>query len=54
MAVLLVIFLALVFAGAGGYFGYGRWGSTGGAVTGLVIVSLILLLFYLLRALRTF
>jgi hypothetical protein len=45
---ILVIFLALVFAGGGGYFGYSRWGTRGGVGTGLVLVLLVLLLCHLL------
>ena len=31
-----IIVLLLVFGGGGGYYGYGRWGSGGGAGVGLV------------------
>ena len=47
---ILVIFLAIVFAGGGGYFGYSRWGSIGGVSTALVLAVMILLLCRLLGA----
>jgi hypothetical protein len=45
---LLIIILLVLFAGGGGYWGYGRWGSRGGAGIGLGGVLLILLIAYLL------
>jgi hypothetical protein len=48
---ILIIFLAIIFAGGGGYFGYSRWGSRGGIFTGLVLALLILLLCHLLGVL---
>ena len=49
---LLIIILLLVFGGGGGYYGYGRWGSRGGAGIGLGGVLLILLVAYLLGGFR--
>lgn len=46
---ILIIFLAIIFAGGGGYFGYSRWGTRGGISTGLVLAVLILLLCHLLK-----
>jgi hypothetical protein len=48
MVILLIVLLVLVFAGGGGYYGYGRWGSRGGAGISLGSVLLILLVCYLL------
>jgi hypothetical protein len=45
---LLIIILLLVFGGGGGYYGYGRWGSRGGAGIGLGTTLVILLIAYLL------
>jgi hypothetical protein len=45
---LLIIILLLVFGGGGGYYGYGRWGSRGGAGIGLGTILLILLIAYML------
>jgi hypothetical protein len=45
---LLIIILLVLFAGGGGYWGYGRWGSRGGAGIGIGGVLLILLIAYLL------
>lgn len=45
---LLIVILLVLFAGGGGYWGYGRWGSRGGAGIGLGGVLLILLIAYLL------
>jgi hypothetical protein len=48
---LLVVILILLFAGGGGYFGYSRWGTGGGlGIVGTVL--LIVLVLYLLGALR--
>jgi len=47
----LIIILALLFAGGGGYYGYSRWGAGGGlGIVGTVIV--IVLVLYLLGAVR--
>jgi hypothetical protein len=46
---LLIIVLVLVFGLGGGYVGYSRWG-TGGGVSVLGIVLLVVLLLYLLHA----
>ena len=48
MLLLLIIILFLVFAGGGGYYGYGRWGSRGGAGIGLGGLLLVLLIAYML------
>ena len=45
---LLLVILLLVFAGGAGYYGFGRWGSRGGAGISLGTVLLILLIAYLL------
>jgi hypothetical protein len=45
---LLIIILLLVFGGGGGYYGYGRWGSRGGAGIGLGTILVILLIAYML------
>jgi hypothetical protein len=48
---LIIILLVLLFAGGGGYYGYSRWGTGGGlGIVGTVL--LILLVLYLLGALR--
>jgi Protein of unknown function (DUF3309) len=48
---LLIIVLVLLFGGGGGYYGYSRWGSRGGmGILGTVLV--IVLVMYLLGALR--
>jgi len=48
---LLIIVLLLLFGGGGGYYGYSRWGSSGGiGVVGTVLV--IGLVLYLLGVLR--
>jgi hypothetical protein len=48
---LLIIVLVLLFGGGGGYYGYSRWGSRGGmGILGTVL--LIVLVFYLLGAVR--
>jgi len=44
---LLLIILLLVFAGGGGYYGYGRWGTRGGAGIGLGTILLIVLIAYM-------
>ena len=47
----LIILLVLLFGGGGGYYGYSRWGR--GAGLGVVgTVLLIVVLLYLLGALR--
>lgn len=45
---ILIIVLAILFAGGGGYYGYGRWGSRGGAGISLGTILLILLVCYFL------
>ena len=45
---LLIVILLLVFGAGGGYYGYSRWGSSGGAGIGLGGVLLILLVAYML------
>jgi len=40
---LLIIILLLVFGVGGGYYGYGRWGSRGGAGIGLGVFCLFCL-----------
>jgi hypothetical protein len=45
---LLIIILLVLFAGGGGYWGYGRWGSRGGAGISLGAVLLVLLIAYVL------
>jgi hypothetical protein len=54
MFTILIIFciLALVFAGSGGYYGYGRWGAGGGAGIGIGTVLMVLLVCYLLGVFR--
>lgn len=48
---LLIILLILLFGGGGGYYGYSRWGAGGGlGILGTVLV--IVLIFYLLGAVR--
>jgi hypothetical protein len=48
---LLIIVLLLLFGGGGGYYGYSRWGSSGGlGIVGTVVV--IALVLYLLGVLR--
>jgi hypothetical protein len=48
---LLIIILILLFGGGGGYYGYSRWGMGGGlGVVGTILV--IVLVLYLLGALR--
>jgi Protein of unknown function (DUF3309) len=48
---LLIIILILLFGGGGGYYGYSRWG-TGGGLGILGTVLLIVLVLYLLGAVR--
>jgi hypothetical protein len=48
---LLIIVLVLLFGGGGGYYGYSRWG-TGGGVGILGTVLVIVLIMYLLGAVR--
>jgi hypothetical protein len=48
---LLIIVLVLLFGGGGGYYGYSRWGTRGGfGILGTVL--LIVLVLYLLGAVR--
>ena len=48
---LLIIVLLLLFGGGGGYYGYSRWGRSGGL--GMVgTVLLIVVVLYLVGALR--
>ncbi len=48
---LLIIVLLLLFGGGGGYYGYSRWGSSGGlGIVGTVVV--IALVLYLIGVLR--
>lgn len=48
---LLIILLILLFGGGGGYYGYSRWGTGGGlGIVGTVLV--IVLILYLLGAVR--
>jgi len=47
---LLLLILLVLFAGGGGYYGYGRWGSRGGAGIGLGTVLVVLLVAYVLWA----
>jgi hypothetical protein len=48
---LLIIVLILLLGGGGGYYGYSRWGTRGGmGIVGTVL--LIVLVFYLLGAVR--
>jgi hypothetical protein len=48
---LLIIVLVLLFGGGGGYYGYSRWGTGGGmGIFGTVL--LIVVIMYLLGALR--
>jgi hypothetical protein len=49
---ILIIVLVLVFGLGGGYFGYSRWGTGGGARIGLGTVLVILLVCYLLGLFR--
>ena len=48
---LLIIVLVRLFGGGGGYYGYSRWG-TGGGVGILGTVLIIVLIMYLLGAVR--
>ena len=49
--ILLIILLVLLFGGGGGYYGYSRWGHSGGlGIVGTVL--LILLVGYLLGGLH--
>jgi hypothetical protein len=52
MLILLIIVLVLVFGVGGGYFGYNRWGTGGGASIGLGTVLAILVVCYLLGVFR--
>lgn len=48
---LIIILLVLLLGGGGGYYGYSRWGSRGGfGIVGTVL--LIVLVLYLLGAVR--
>jgi hypothetical protein len=48
---LLIIVLVLLFGGGGGYYGYSKWGTGGGmGIFGTVL--LVVLIMYLLGALR--
>jgi len=48
---LLIIVLVLLFGGGGGYFGYSRWGTGGGlGIVGTVLLIVVVL--YLVGALR--
>jgi hypothetical protein len=48
---LLIIILLLVFGGGGGYYGYSRWGTGGGlGIVGTVLLIIVVL--YLLGAVR--
>ena len=48
---LLIIILVLLFGGGGGYYGYSRWGTRGGlGIVGTVL--LIVLVLYLVGAVR--
>jgi len=48
---ILIILLVLLFGGGGGYYGYSRWGAGGGmGIVGTVL--LIVLVLYLLGAVR--
>lgn len=48
---LLIVVLLLLFGGGGGYYGYSRWGAPGGlGVVGTVLLIVVVL--YLLGALR--
>jgi hypothetical protein len=48
---LLIILLVLLFGGGGGYYGYSRWGTSGGlGIVGTVL--LIALVLYLAGGLR--
>lgn len=48
---LLIVVLVLLFGGGGGYYGYSRWGTGGGmGILGTVLV--IVLVLYLLGAIR--
>jgi hypothetical protein len=48
---LLIILLVLLFGGGGGYYGYSRWGTSGGlGIVGTVL--LIALVVYLAGGLR--
>ena len=48
---LLIIVLLLLFGGGGGYYGYSRWGSSGGlGVLGTVVLIAVVL--YLVGVLR--
>jgi hypothetical protein len=51
LMLLLIIILILLFGGGGGYYGYSRWGMGGGlGILGTVL--LIVLILYLLGAVR--
>ena len=48
MLLILIVLLILLLGGGGGYYGYSRWGRTGGlGVVGTLLV--IVLALYLLR-----
>jgi hypothetical protein len=49
---LLIIILVLLFGVGGGYYGHTRWGPRGGAGTGLSTILVILLIAYLVGAIR--
>ncbi len=44
---ILIIILLLLFGGGGGYYGYSRWGSSGGlGIVGTVVVIALALYFF--------
>jgi hypothetical protein len=48
---LLIIILLLLFGGGGGYYGYSRWGTSGGlGIVGTVLV--IVLVLYMVGGMR--
>lgn len=48
MLLILLVIVLLLLASGGGYYGYGRWGYTGGAGVSLGTIVIILLVLYLM------
>jgi hypothetical protein len=49
---LLIIVLLLLFGGGGGYYGYSRWGPSGGGLGLVGTILLIMAILYLAGALN--
>lgn len=48
MLLIVLIVLLLLLGGGGGYYGYGRWGTAGGAGVGLGTILVIAITAYFL------